>query len=223
MSSSMTNWRHVKVSPHQGFKTPINEECSGHILSVELSNPVTVEYSLLASIFAQRYYIYMCVCVCVQSFPSGSVVKNPPSIQKPQVWSLSQEDPLEEGMASHSSILAWRIPWTEEPGRLQSMGSQRVGDNWSNLVYAHACTRARTHTHTHTHTHILFWKAGVFNLSHLATGTNYGVTFRNQWSFLTCIFISFIKNHPQSAQCSKILWHWSAKWETITVQVSKDC
>ena len=44
-----------------------------------------------------------------------------------QVESLGQEDPLEEGMATHSSILAWRIPWTEEPGRLQSIGLQRVG------------------------------------------------------------------------------------------------
>ena len=44
-----------------------------------------------------------------------------------QRWSLDPEDPLEEGMATHSSIYAWKIPWTEEPGRLQSMGSQRVG------------------------------------------------------------------------------------------------
>ena len=44
--------------------------------------------------------------------------------QERRVWSLGQEDPLEEGMATHSSILAWRIPWTEEPGRLQSIGSQ---------------------------------------------------------------------------------------------------
>ena len=47
-----------------------------------------------------------------------------------------QEDPLKEGMTTHSSILAWRIPWTEEPGRLQSMGSQRVGHNWSNWAWA---------------------------------------------------------------------------------------
>ena len=46
-----------------------------------------------------------------------------------QIRSLGQEDPLEEGMAMHSSILAWRIPWTEEPGGLQSMGSQRVEHN----------------------------------------------------------------------------------------------
>ena len=49
---------------------------------------------------------------------------------------LGQEDPLEEGMATHSSILAWRIPWTEEPGRLQSMGPQRVGHGRSNLAAA---------------------------------------------------------------------------------------
>ena len=51
-------------------------------------------------------------------------VKNLPAMQKTQVRFLGQEDPLEEGMATHSGILAWRIPWTEEPGRLQSMGSQ---------------------------------------------------------------------------------------------------
>ena len=56
--------------------------------------------------------------------PVAQMVKNLPAIQETQVQSLGQEDPLEEGMATHSSILAWEIPWTEEPGRLQSMGSQ---------------------------------------------------------------------------------------------------
>ena len=53
------------------------------------------------------------------------------------VPSLGQEDPLEKGMATHSSILAWRIPWTEEPGGLQSVGLQRVGHDWSNLACLH--------------------------------------------------------------------------------------
>ena len=60
------------------------------------------------------------------------MVKNPPpSAGDPGDTGLipGSDDPLEEGMATHSSILAWRIPWTEEPGRLQSMGSQRVGHN----------------------------------------------------------------------------------------------
>ena len=55
-------------------------------------------------------------------------------MQDTWVQSLGGEDPLEEGMATHSSILAWRIPWTEEQGRLQSMGLQRVGHNWSDLA-----------------------------------------------------------------------------------------
>ena len=59
----------------------------------------------------------------------AQTVKNLPGMQETQVPSLGQEDPLEKGMATHSSILAWRIPWTEEPGRLQSMGLQRVRHN----------------------------------------------------------------------------------------------
>ena len=58
------------------------------------------------------------------------MVKSPPVMQKTQVQSLGQEDPLEKEMAIHSSILAWRIPWKEMPGRLQSMGSQRVRHYW---------------------------------------------------------------------------------------------
>ena len=55
------------------------------------------------------------------------MVKNPPAMQETLVQSLGQEDPLEKGIATHSSILAWEIPWTEEPGGLQSIGSKRVG------------------------------------------------------------------------------------------------
>ena len=62
--------------------------------------------------------------------PLGTqIAKNLPVVQETQVQSLGQEDPLEKEMATHSSILAWRISWTEEPGRLQSMGSQRVRHN----------------------------------------------------------------------------------------------
>ena len=56
----------------------------------------------------------------------AQTVKNLPLVQETGVQSLGWEDPLEKGMAAHSSILAWRIPWTEEPGWLQSVGSQRV-------------------------------------------------------------------------------------------------
>ena len=57
----------------------------------------------------------------------AQMVKNLPAMWETWVRSLDWEDPLEEGIATHSSILAWRIPWTEEPGRLQSLGLKRVG------------------------------------------------------------------------------------------------
>ena len=68
---------------------------------------------------------------CRSGFTTGyhgaQMVKDLLAIQETPVRSLGQEDPLEKGMTNHSSILAWRIPWTEEPGRLHSMGSQTVG------------------------------------------------------------------------------------------------
>ena len=69
------------------------------------------------------------------SFPDSLVVKNPPSMQETWIWSLGREDLLEKEMATHSSILPWKIPWTKEPGRLQFMGLQTVRHDW-------------THTHT---------------------------------------------------------------------------
>ena len=59
----------------------------------------------------------------------AQTVKNLPAMQETWVPSLDQKDPLEKGLATHSSILAWKIPWTEELGRLQSMGLQRVEDD----------------------------------------------------------------------------------------------
>ena len=70
-------------------------------------------------------YIY------IQGFPSGSAVKNPPVMQKMRVWFLAWEDPLEKETATHSSILAWKIPWTEEPDGLQSRGHRKVGHNFT--------------------------------------------------------------------------------------------
>ena len=63
------------------------------------------------------------------AFLVAQTVKNPPAIWETWVRSLDWEDPLEEGMATHSSILAWRIPWTEEPGELQSVESLRVEED----------------------------------------------------------------------------------------------
>ena len=73
----------------------------------------------------------------------AQMVKQLPAMQETWVWYLGQEDPFEKEMATHSIILAWRIPRTKEPGRLQSMGSQRVGHDWA------------------TNTHTLKWILGV--------------------------------------------------------------
>ena len=66
-------------------------------------------------------------------FPRGLAVKNPPAMQEMGVQTLGQEDPLEKEMATLSSVLAWRIPWTEEPGGLQSMGVARESDTTERL------------------------------------------------------------------------------------------
>ena len=67
----------------------------------------------------------------------AQMVKNLPAMQGTQVRSLGWKDPLEKKMSTHSSILAWRIPWTEEPGRLQSTGLQTVGHDWMTNTYRH--------------------------------------------------------------------------------------
>ena len=70
----------------------------------------------------------------------AQMVKSLPATQETQVWFLGQEDPLEKKMVTHSSVLAWRIPWTEEPGEPLSMGSQRVGHDWVTLSFSKSRT-----------------------------------------------------------------------------------
>ena len=110
---------------------------------------------LFQEISSQQQYHISCTLskykIMLYSFPKrdstmAQWVKNLPVMQETQVWSLGWEDPLEEGMATHSSILAWRIPWTEEPGRLQSMGWY----DWSDW----ACTSSPTSSHTHNLLHL---------------------------------------------------------------------
>ena len=76
-------------------------------------------------ILIYRHYHYFGASLVAQ------MVKNLPAMWETQVWSLDWEDPQEKGMVIHSSILAWRIPWAEEPGVLWSVGSQRVGHDWA--------------------------------------------------------------------------------------------
>ena len=81
---------------------------------------------------------YLWSLVCIRSgFPGGSVSQESAVIQETQVWSLGQEDLLEKEMPTHSSILAWNIPWTKEPGGLQSMGHKKLDITWR-LNHHHA-------------------------------------------------------------------------------------
>ena len=84
--------------------------------------------SICSSAFQNRY-------ISQWTSPMAQQIKNLPAMQETWVWFLSQEDPLEKGMATHSSLLAWRIPWTEKPGGLQSMGLQRVGHDWATFTF----------------------------------------------------------------------------------------
>ena len=85
-----------------------------------------------------------------------------------QIGSLGLEDPLEEGLAAHSSVLAWRIPWTEEAGGLQSTGSQRVSHSWSDL--AHKPMRCSSSLTTLLTRPICLFKTGIFLLCKLVFG-----------------------------------------------------
>ena len=92
--------------------------------------------------------MYRWTPVCLSTHQLGDIwvaqmVKHLSTRQETQVPSLGREDPLEKEMAAHFSTIAWKTPWMEEPGRLQSMGLQRVRHDWEAL-----------HTHTHTHTHV---------------------------------------------------------------------
>ena len=103
------------------------------------------------------------LCAAILSFTSlvAQRVKRLPSVWKTWVRSLGQEDPLEKKMATHSSILAWRIPWTEEPGRLQSTGLQRVRHDrmtlLSHSIFPHRVSGGRNCAYTSLHCSTYFW------------------------------------------------------------------
>ena len=123
---------------------------------------------LLYSSLLNLYY-WMIVIIMSEGSPGGSAVKNSPVVQEPQeLWVrfLGQEDPLEEGTATHSSILAWRIPWTEGPGGLQSMGSQ--SQTWLKRLRKHT-QRANTSRTLSTHRHCL---SDLHVLIHIALTAN---------------------------------------------------
>ena len=98
--------------------------------------------------------------ICLKGFLGGSDL---PPMQETQVWSLSWEDPLEKGMGTHSNILAWRIPWTEEPDGLQFLGSQRLRQDWACFVQFFL-TSGENHEVTLLRCHLLLLQANLLLL-----------------------------------------------------------
>ena len=148
---------------------------------------------------------------CLPSLPVGDfsvaqTVQNRPARQGTRVWSLGWEVSLKKGMAIHSSILAWRIPWTEKPGGLQSIGLQRIGHDWA--------TNTHTHTHTHTDTqysilwiyHILFIHLSVDR--HLSSF--YFLTMMNNDATNTHLCVCFCVNIVSILMCVCRIneWNW---------------
>ena len=87
---------------------------------------LSASYCFLSTLLSILYTLQLCYTIYTLGFPGGSVVKNLPALQEMRVWPLGPKVLLEKEMSTHSSFLAWEIPWTEEPGGLQSMGSKRV-------------------------------------------------------------------------------------------------
>ena len=118
--------------------------------------------------------------------------------QEMRVWSLGGEDPLEEGMATPSSILAWRISCTAGPGGLQSLGSQRVGHDWSNWARTHAC---------------MTYKVNIQNT--YASITNF------KWNFLKIFFCNTIKkydilrNKVNQKHINSLRWNYTSLLKEI--------
>ena len=128
-------WYPATICSHTCNLGPLVPEASSNFLSV------------------QRPFFALGRPQAFTSLPSDSVVKNLPAMQEMEVRSLGGEDPLEEGMATHSSILAWKIPWTEEPSGLQSMESQRIGRDL-----------ATEHTHMHKPSLHSLWECFFFHV-----------------------------------------------------------
>ena len=125
----------LKSSP-----TPQLESISSSTLSLLCGTTITTIHDYLKKLQLWQYRTvpaksYLCFLICCLGLSWAQMVKNLPAMWETRVQTLGWEDPLEEEMATHSSILAWRIPWTEESRRLASIGSHRVGEGWSDLAH----------------------------------------------------------------------------------------
>ena len=159
------------------------------------------------------------------------------------VQSLGQEDSLEEGMATHYSTFAWRIPWSEEPGRLQSLVSLRVGHDWSDLAHTHVCTYVCMYTYICAYMCVHKSYIYIYELPNVQAGFRKGRRTRDQIANICWIIekarefqkqtsISALLTMPKpltvwiTINCGKFWkrWEyqttWLASWE-ISMQIRK--
>ena len=144
---------------------------------IYLSMPgvLTREYLII-----QLYYQYLLIQkFCLRCQTSIHLFSLLPAVQETWVWSLGWEDPLEKEIATHSSILAWKIPWTEEPGGLQSMSSQTVRHDWA----------------TNTNTYSVSWLASMSSIFLCAALSSILLSLLGGWH----VWITFIGSHASLA------------------------
>ena len=123
------------------YKTHVSLESNykTNLIVWYLSIYLYVIYRYIWDIYIYIPYISRYIYIYIWASPVAQMVKNVHEMQETWIWSLGWDDPLEKGMETHSNFLAWRIPWTEDPGGLQSVGLQRVGHK----LVAHLCSFAQ--------------------------------------------------------------------------------
>ena len=134
-SNGCALWRKVKTDEGwggpRGWSVTVLNEKDRKVLSERRTDVCQGTMQLFAGRACQALLHLIHSIILTVGFLVPQTVKNLPAIQEIWVWPLGQENPLEKETATHSSVLAWEIPWTEEPGGLWSMGLQRIEHNWA--------------------------------------------------------------------------------------------
>ena len=158
-----------KCSQHQGLSQPVGSShqvakvlgvsASPSVLPMNtqdwsplgLTGWISLQPKGLSSVFSNTTVQFFSTQLSLVTSLVAQMVKCLSTMQETRVWSLGQEDPLEKEMAIHSNSISWKMPWTEEPGRLQSMGSQRVGHDWATSLFTFSFLYSPTLTSIHDH------------------------------------------------------------------------
>ena len=140
--------------------------------------------------------MYVCITYLV-----AQMVKNLPAMQEAWVLSLGWEDPLEKGIATHSSILVWRIPWTEKPSGLQSMGCHKESDTTEQLTQL-----SNTHTHHHHHHHLSINWISIFRQKCVSFLFSFSLLWRGHVKLWCNLHLSTFRR-----------WRMFLKWHTCVL------